>query len=61
MNSVGKIVNGIILGYDKSNNFLEMGFVMFNVKIKKGDKVVMSGLGGNMLKGFYVGMVVSVK
>ena len=32
-----------------------------NVKIKKGDKVVTSGLGGNTPKGLYVGTVASVK
>ena len=60
-NSAGKTVNGIISGYDKSNNLLEMGSVTSNVKIKKGDKVVTSGLGGNTPKGLYVGTVASVK
>ncbi|MFB9770182.1 rod shape-determining protein MreC [Lactiplantibacillus modestisalitolerans] len=60
-NKAGKTVNGIVSGYDKSSGTLEMGSVTSNVKLKKGDKVVTSGLGGITPKGLYVGTVASVK
>ncbi|AVK60766.1 rod shape-determining protein MreC [Lactobacillus sp. CBA3605] len=60
-NSKGATVNGIVSGYDKSTNLLEMGSVTSKVKIKKGDKVVTSGLGGITPKGLYVGTVAKVK
>lgn len=60
-NKAGKTVNGIISGYDKSSNQLEMGSVTSNVKVKKGDKVVTSGLGGTIPKGLYVGTVAAIK
>ncbi|AVK63370.1 rod shape-determining protein MreC [Lactobacillus sp. CBA3606] len=59
--SKGATVNGIVSGYDKSTNLLEMGSVTSKVKIKKGDKVVTSGLGGITPKGLYVGTVAKVK
>lgn len=60
-NGSGKTVNGIVSGYDKSTGYLEMGSVTSSVKIKKGDKVVTSGLGGVTPKGLYIGTVASVK
>lgn len=60
-NSAGKTVNGIVTGFDKSSNLIEMGSVTSSVKIKKGDKVITSGLGGLTPKGLYVGTVAQVK
>ncbi|WP_137624748.1 rod shape-determining protein MreC [Lactiplantibacillus pingfangensis] len=60
-NSAGKTVNGIVTGFDKTNNLIEMGSVTSTVKIKKGDKVITSGLGGLTPKGLYVGTVAQVK
>ncbi|MFC6294723.1 rod shape-determining protein MreC [Lactiplantibacillus daoliensis] len=60
-NSAGKTVNGIVTGFDKSDNLIEMGSVTSSVKIKKGDKVITSGLGGLTPKGLYVGTVAKVK
>jgi len=60
-NKAGKTVNGIVTGYDKSNNLIEMGSVTSKTKIEKGDKVITSGLGGVTPKGLYVGKVASVK
>jgi rod shape-determining protein MreC len=60
-NKAGSTVNGIVTGYDKSTNLIEMGSVTSKTKIKKGDKVVTSGLGGVTPKGLYVGTVAKVK
>ncbi|MFC6181421.1 rod shape-determining protein MreC [Lactiplantibacillus daowaiensis] len=60
-NKSGSTVNGIVTGYDKSSNLIEMGSVTSKTKIEKGDKVVTSGLGGVTPKGLYVGTVASVK
>ncbi|MFC6201965.1 rod shape-determining protein MreC [Lactiplantibacillus nangangensis] len=60
-NSAGKTVNGIVTGFDKSDNYIQMGSVTSSVKIKKGDKVVTSGLGGLTPKGLYVGTVAKIK
>lgn len=54
------MVNGIIIGYNLLINQLIMGQVIFKVKIKKGILVMIFGLGGIMLKGFYVGKVVKI-
>lgn len=56
-NSAGKSVNGIITGYSKSSSELIMGSVTSKIKVKKGTKVVTSGMGGVTPKGLYVGKV----
>ncbi len=53
----GKVINGIITGYNARNNELEMGQVTSKAKIKKGTRVVTSGMGGVTPKGLYVGRV----
>lgn len=56
----GKMVNGVITGYDSSANLLEMGQVTTKAKVKKGTKVTTSGMGGITPKGLYVGKVAGV-
>ncbi|PWF99563.1 rod shape-determining protein MreC [Levilactobacillus bambusae] len=56
----GKVVNGIITGFNSANNQITMGNVTTKATIKKGDKVVTSGLGGVMPKGLFVGKVAKV-
>ncbi|WP_295729855.1 rod shape-determining protein MreC [uncultured Limosilactobacillus sp.] len=56
----GKTVNGIITDYDSETNSLIMGQVTSKAKIKKGTKVVTSGMGGITPKGLYVGRVSKV-
>lgn len=58
--SGGKSVNGVITGYNSSNNLLEVGQVSSKAKITKGERVVTSGMGGITPKGLYVGRVASV-
>lgn len=58
-NAAGETVNGIVTGYDKDKNLLEMGQITTKVAIKKGDKVTTSGLGGITPKGLFVGTIVS--
>ena len=58
-NAGGETVNGIVTGYDKDKNLLEMGQITTKVAIKKGDKVTTSGLGGVTPKGLFVGTIVS--
>ncbi|MYV04491.1 MULTISPECIES: rod shape-determining protein MreC [Furfurilactobacillus] len=58
-NAGGETVNGIVTGYDKDKNLLEMGQITTKVAIKKGDKVTTSGLGGITPKGLFVGTIVS--
>ncbi|GAB6092438.1 rod shape-determining protein MreC [Furfurilactobacillus curtus] len=53
----GKTVNGIVTGYDSTKNLIEMGQVTTKVAVKKGDKVITSGLGGITPKGLLVGQV----
>ena len=50
-------VNGIVTGYDKKTNEIIMGQVTDSKKIKKGARVVTSGLGGVTPKGLFVGKV----
>ncbi|WP_010622802.1 rod shape-determining protein MreC [Paucilactobacillus suebicus] len=59
-NKSGKTVNGIISGYQKSTGLLTMGDVTSKVSLKKGDKVITSGMGGVTPKGLYVGKVAKV-
>ncbi|HAT54165.1 MAG TPA: rod shape-determining protein MreC [Lactobacillus sp.] len=58
-NNQGQTVNGIVTGYDKDKNLLEMGQITTKVALKKGDKVATSGLGGITPKGLFVGTVAS--
>ncbi|KRM93664.1 rod shape-determining protein MreC [Lentilactobacillus senioris DSM 24302 = JCM 17472] len=60
INGAGKVVNGIITSYDGTNNQITMGNVTSKAKLKKGDKVTTSGLGGVMPKGIYVGTVAKI-
>ena len=59
-NRNGKNVNGIITGYDRNTNRIEMGNITTKGHLKKGDKVSTNGLGGIMPKGLYVGKVTKV-
>jgi rod shape-determining protein MreC len=54
-------VNGLITGYSKKTNLLTMGQITSQKKIKKGNQVVTSGLGGNSPAGLLVGKVVKVE
>ncbi|KRL41414.1 rod shape-determining protein MreC [Liquorilactobacillus nagelii] len=54
-------INGLITGYSKSTNLLTMGQITSQKKIKKGDRVITSGLGGNSPEGLYVGRVTKVE
>ena len=56
----GRTVNGIITGYDASTDELIMGQVSSKAKLKKGTKVMTSGMGGVTPKGLYVGRVTRV-
>lgn len=58
--SNGQVVNGIITGYNASKNQLVMGQVTSKAKIKKGSRVITSGMGGVTPKGLYVGKVAKV-
>lgn len=59
-NSEGQVVNGLVTDYDKDEGQIVMGQVTRNAKIKKGTRVITSGLGGTTPKGLYVGKVVRV-
>lgn len=55
------VVNGLITGYNSDTNRLLMGGqITSQKKIKKGDQVITSGMGGNSPKGILVGTVVKV-
>lgn len=54
-------VNGLITGYSKKANLLTMGQITSQKKIKKGNRVITSGLGGNSPAGLLVGKVVKVE
>ena len=58
--SSDQLVNGIITGYNADRNELVMGQVSSKAKIKKGTKVVTSGMGGVTPKGLYVGKVARI-
>lgn len=53
-------VDGIITKFNQTKNLIEMKNVTSNIKVKKGDKVATSGLGGVTPAGLYVGEVDSV-
>ena len=55
-----QLVNGIITGYNADRNELVRGQVSSKAKIKKGTKVVTSGMGGVTPKGLYVGKVARI-
>ncbi|MCK8624694.1 rod shape-determining protein MreC [Apilactobacillus xinyiensis] len=57
-NKKNQVVNGIITGYSRQKNLIEMGNITNKIKLKPGDKVSTSGLGGVTPKGIYVGTVV---
>lgn len=54
-------VNGLITGYSRKTNLLTMGQITSQKKIKKGNQVVTSGLGGNSPAGLLVGKVIKVE
>ena len=56
----GSIVNGVISSYNAAKNQLVLGQVDTEDSIKKGQKVVTSGLGGSTPKGLLIGTVASV-
>ncbi|UQS86810.1 rod shape-determining protein MreC [Nicoliella spurrieriana] len=56
----GKVINGIISGYNKTTGLIEMGNITAKAKIKVGQKVYTSGLGGVTPKGLYIGKVAKV-
>lgn len=53
--------NGIMTGYDKQSRQLKMGQLNTDAKIKVGDTVQTSGLGGLTPRGLYIGKVSKVK
>ncbi|WP_290032742.1 rod shape-determining protein MreC [Ligilactobacillus cholophilus] len=53
-------VNGLITGYNTDTNRLIMGQITSKEKVKKGTKVITSGLGGTTPKGLFVGTVTKV-
>ncbi|UQS85175.1 rod shape-determining protein MreC [Apilactobacillus apisilvae] len=57
INRKGKIVNGLINGFDRSTGELVMGHLNTKIQLQKGDKVSTNGLGGITPKGLYVGSV----
>lgn len=52
-----KNVYGLIEGYDQDKGYLLLKDIPFNAKIKKGDSVITSGLGGVFPKGLLIGKV----
>ncbi|WP_261805720.1 rod shape-determining protein MreC [Lapidilactobacillus luobeiensis] len=57
----GTPVSGLITGYDTETATLKMGRLVTADKVKKGQKVVTSGLGGLTPAGLLIGTVVKVK
>ncbi|WP_225047133.1 rod shape-determining protein MreC [Lacticaseibacillus kribbianus] len=57
----GKIINGVITGYSEKSNELIMGQIDTKESLKKGQRVMTSGLGGSTPKGLLIGTVASVK
>ncbi|ANZ58347.1 rod shape-determining protein MreC [Fructilactobacillus lindneri] len=53
-------VSGLISGYNNAKNELEMGSLTSKGKIKRGSKVMTSGLGGVTPQGLFVGTVTGV-
>lgn len=59
-NKSGKVVTGIITGYNSTSDYLVMGEITSKQNVKAGTQVVTSGLGGNSAKGLLVGTVAKV-
>ncbi|WP_262314730.1 rod shape-determining protein MreC [Lacticaseibacillus parakribbianus] len=57
----GKIINGVISGYSEKKNQLIMDQIDTKENLKKGQRVMTSGLGGSTPKGLFIGTVASVK
>ncbi|HZG71039.1 MAG TPA: rod shape-determining protein MreC [Chondromyces sp.] len=53
----GKNVFGLIEGFDSEENMLQMTKIPYDAKVKKGEKVITSGLGGVFPKGLVIGEV----
>ncbi|MFD1319459.1 rod shape-determining protein MreC [Loigolactobacillus zhaoyuanensis] len=53
--------NGIVTGYDQASSELKIGQLNSDAKIKVGDTVQTSGLGGLTPRGLYIGKVTKVK
>lgn len=60
-NKDNETVDGIITKFNQTKNLIEMKNVTSNTKIKKGDKVATSGLGGVTPSGLYIGEVDSIE
>ncbi|AIG65219.1 rod shape-determining protein MreC [Weissella tructae] len=60
-NKDNETVDGIITKFNQTKNVIEMKNVTSNTKIKKGDKVATSGLGGVTPSGLYIGEVDSIE
>ncbi|WP_125703076.1 rod shape-determining protein MreC [Lacticaseibacillus daqingensis] len=61
MTAGGKTINGIVTSYNEKTGQLVLGQVNTTEAIKKGAKVVTSGLGGATPKGLLIGTVASIK
>ena len=48
-------VNGVIKNYDFETQMFDIQLMDANDKIKKGDVIVTSGLGGHFPRGLYLG------
>ncbi|WP_179395250.1 rod shape-determining protein MreC [Lacticaseibacillus absianus] len=57
----GKTINGVVTGFAEKSGELILGQINTEEDIKKGEKVVTSGLGGATPKGLLIGTVVSIK
>lgn len=56
-----EIVNGVIKNYDFETQMFDIQLMDANDKIKKGDVIVTSGLGGHFPRGLYFGEVGEIK
>lgn len=54
-------VNGLITSYNSNTNRLIMGQIDSQKTMKKGDRVITSGMGGNSPQGIYVGTVTKIE
>lgn len=57
----GETINGVITGYQQKTGYLILGQLNTDKNIKKGQKVVTSGLGGATPKGLLLGTVETIK
>ncbi|GKT03506.1 rod shape-determining protein MreC [Furfurilactobacillus sp. WILCCON 0119] len=60
-NKNGETVNGVLSGYNRDKNLLEMTQISSKTKLNAGDKVSTSGLGGITPKGLFVGTVAQTR